>query len=465
MIYRPLFDRAGPDKVVRAGVIGAGHYATAIVTQSRAIPRLRAQAVADVDVEAGRRAFLSAGFADGDIAVCEGRADALRALEQGRRVVVGDALALMDLPLDVIVEATGVPEAGARHALEAIRHGKHVAMVNKETDVVVGPILKRLADCAGVVYTAVDGDQHGLLMGLVAWARELGLEVLSGGKFRNAEVVFDPASGTASQGRQTLTLEPAAAKAMGAIPPGGVARAVAARRDLLGGMARIANSDVGELAIAANATGLMPDAEDLHCPVLRALEIPEALCIEAEGGILAQRGAIEGVTCLRHPLDVGLGGGVFIVVACENDYSRRILTTKGLVPNRRGTAALVYRPYHLCGVETPMSILCAGLLGVPTGATELLPRVDVVAQATEDLLAGEKVGGDDSPRLKALMRPAQSVRVGAPLPLQMAGGNVLTRHVPAGAVLTVDAVAAPADSVLWSLRAQQDAHFLTQPIS
>jgi hypothetical protein len=38
-------------------------------------------------------------------------------------------------------------------------------------------------------------------------------------------------------------------------------------------------------------------------------------------------------------------------VGCENDYSRQILTTKGLIPNARGTAALIYRPYHLCGVE------------------------------------------------------------------------------------------------------------------
>ena len=75
----------------------------------------------------------------------------------------------------MIAEATGSAEAGAVHGSEAIRNGKHVAMINKEADVTVGPILKHHADRAGVVYTAVDGDQHGLLMGLVSWARELGL--------------------------------------------------------------------------------------------------------------------------------------------------------------------------------------------------------------------------------------------------------------------------------------------------
>jgi predicted homoserine dehydrogenase-like protein len=60
----------------------------------------------------------------------------------------------------VIAEATGEPEMGAKFAYEAIKHGKHVAMINKEADSAVGPILKHYADKAGLVYTAVDGDQQ-----------------------------------------------------------------------------------------------------------------------------------------------------------------------------------------------------------------------------------------------------------------------------------------------------------------
>ncbi len=41
MIYRQMFDRLAKGKTVRAGLIGAGHFATAVVTQSVAIPRLR----------------------------------------------------------------------------------------------------------------------------------------------------------------------------------------------------------------------------------------------------------------------------------------------------------------------------------------------------------------------------------------------------------------------------------------
>ena len=185
MIYHHLFDQAKEKRTVRAGLIGSGHYGTAVITQARYIPPLEIPVIADVDPQAARLAYHRAGITDDEIVLCDSRAAAMHAMEAGKFVITEDPILLMDIPIDVVVESTGVPEAGARHAYAAIQHGKHVAMINKETDAVIGPILKYLADTAGVVYTSVDGDQHGLLIGLVLWARSLGLEVLSGGKARN----------------------------------------------------------------------------------------------------------------------------------------------------------------------------------------------------------------------------------------------------------------------------------------
>ncbi|MFH1086778.1 MAG: flagellar biosynthesis protein FlgA [Chloroflexota bacterium] len=456
MIYTQLLDRIAPDTIVRVGVIGAGQYATAVVTQSRAIRRLDVAAIADVDLAAARRAYRRAGYADEEMATCDSLRTAVHAMERGQRVVVADAMLLMEMPLDVIVEATGAPEAGARHAHEAIRHGKHVAMVSKEPDSAVGPILKRLADQAGVVYTAVDGDQHGLLMGLVAWARELGLVVLAAGKARDGELIHDAAAQTAAGEGQVMALDGETARALAPIQPEQAARAVAERRRLFGHLAPLGGFDVTEMTIAANATGLLPDVEALHAPIVRISEIPEVLCPVAEGGILGRRGAIEAITCLRHPYEAGLGGGVFVVVSCANDYSRQILTTKGLIPNRRDSAAVIYRPYHLCGVETPLTILVAALLRLPTGAVEYIPRVDIVARARRELKAGEIVGDDHSPALEALMRPAQPLRPGNAVPLHMASGWRLLADVPADSVIPVGAVAEPAGSALWALRREQD---------
>jgi predicted homoserine dehydrogenase-like protein len=107
---------------------------------------------------------------------------------------------------------------------------------------------------------------------------------------------------------------------------------------------------------------------------------------------------------------------------------------------------LLYRPYHLCGAETAMSILCAGLLCVPTGSAEVLPHVDIVATTARDFRAGEV--------------PTFPLSDGGPVPFFMLEGNQLTQDIPAGMTITLDMIEKPADSALWTLRQQQDAHFL-----
>ncbi len=460
MIYRQLIDSLAAGQTVQVGVIGTGHFATAVVTQSQVIPELDVCVVCDTHIEAAQRAYRRAGLAEDDYVICESRAAAQAALERGQRVIVRDAMILMELPVDVVVESTGVPEASARHAYEAIQHGKHVAMVSKEADVSVGPILKLLADQAGLVYTAVDGDQHGLLLSMIQWARDLGLEVICAGKALDNEVVFDPASGSASLEHHTMAIAEQDRPVLAPQPQTAAPGQIAARRSLLGDFGSIGGYDVVEMTIVVNGSGLKPDIETLHCPVIRIPEIPEVLTVAEDGGILQQRGVVDAVRCLRSPYEAGLGGGVFVVVGCENDYSREILLTKGLIGNSRGTSALIYRPYHLCGVETPVSILVAGLLKQPTAPLDYAPRYDVVAQAAADLKAGDIVGNDHSPLLTALMRPAQPLGEDAPVPFHMASGRRLTADVPAGRVLSRGMIESPANSMLWTLRAQQDQHFL-----
>ena len=278
MIYHHLFDQLKEKRPVRAGLIGSGHYGTDVITQARDIPLLEISIITDLDPQAARMAYHHAGITNDDIALCDNCSDAIRAIESGKFVITEDPMLLMKIPIDVVIEATGVPEAGARHAHEAIQHGKHVAMINKETDAVIGPILKHLADNAGVVYTPVDGDQHGLLIGLVLWARSLGLEVLCGGKARNAECIYDPEARTVSCGRDTVAIRKSDAWALNRIPDGEAKRYIAARREILASLPKTSNSDLGEMTVAANATGLMPDTPLLHLPVVRISEIPEVLC-------------------------------------------------------------------------------------------------------------------------------------------------------------------------------------------
>lgn len=482
MIYSHLFARVQEPTTVRAALIGTGHFGTPIVTQAPLIPRLELSVVADVDVQAGRQAFRQAGFAQDDIIICDGRNEALRALERGKKVVLQDALELMDLPLDVVASATRSPEAGALYAHEAIKHGKHVVMIDKEADSVVGPILKYMADQAGVVYTTDDGDQPGLLMGLVAWARELGLEVICGGNMHGC--LYDPGGSDqeatlTNRARITVPIPEAERWALEPISAGQAYRFYQARHALVAPWrsSQQRGDPICHMVVSANGTGLLPCALDRgsagYRPLVRLSELPQVLAPIDQGGILERRGALDIPVVLYSRHEPNVDGGVYIVVANADDRSRAIMIQKGLIANSSKTAMLIYRPHHLCGAETAMSILCAGILGVPTGSATLLPLVDMIATADRDWRAGEWLGGSRAvegpknlgyhPGLRATMVPGAALTGQAenctPVPFFMLEGCRLAADVSRGTTITLDMIERPTDSALWNLRQQLDAQF------
>ena len=464
-MYKALFNSASPNQIAKAGIIGTGHFATAVVTQSVSISRLHIPIVADTNLKAGVNAFQQAGIANEEIAICESTTEVKQAWENNKRIVVPDASLMMDLPIDIVVEATGIPEAGARHSLEAIEHGKHLAMVSKDVDIVIGPILKHLADKAGVVYTQVDGDQHGLLVQLVEWARELGLEVISAGKFLEFDLIFDPESNRIGWGQTSIHIESSQSSCFEPFKGKALAGRYRTRREALGSLGTHKGYDVVEMALAANVASLQPDTPALHGPAIRVNEIADLLCDKARGGILNSIGVVDCVSCLRYPFEAAMGGGVFAVVDASTDYSRQIMHTKGLPPNSFGNAGLIFRPYHLCGVETATSLLSAVLLKQPTSGKDLSPKYDVAAKTRIDLKKGDPVGSDKSPELQAMMLPFSGSNENTPIPLHLARGNALAQDKPAGSMITYKDVQTPESSVLWDLRRQQDQLFHPSEIS
>ena len=127
MIYDNLFAKAGKTKI-RAGLIGTGTYGLSLLAQALLIPRLEIPVICDQNPETARQACLRAGLSKENTTVCGNTKEVLLAMEKGQCAIVENYELLMDVPLDVVVECTGNPEAGARHAELAIKHGKHIAM-------------------------------------------------------------------------------------------------------------------------------------------------------------------------------------------------------------------------------------------------------------------------------------------------------------------------------------------------
>lgn len=473
MVYHYLFGKRGAEQSVRVAVIGAGQYATAVVTQAPVTPGLDVVLVADVNLDSARRAFREAGVDDAEVDYAATTQSAQVALDAGRRVVtdIGDIVAGLR-GVDVVCEATGIPEASARFARDAIANGKHVAMVTKDTDVTVGPELKALARQRGVVYTPVDGDQHGLLIQLVEWARLLGLSVIAGGKATDGEFIFDPEKSTVrivtdkkihAPAVEEITVSAEDLQWLKKVPEGRSEEFRRHRARILADLPQPGAYDLCEMTVAANYTGLTPQVPELlHMP-LRITEIPVAYALRGDGGVIESEGTIDLATCLRTPDESGLGGGVWIVVRADNAYSNHILTTKGQIANADGSATVIYRPYHLCGVETATSLLAAGLLGMDTGSDDYRPRFDLVKVANRDIAEGEVFGNDHSPQLSARIAPAASITPGSAAPAHLLTGNRAAQAIPKGTLITVDMVERPADSVLWSLREDQDRRFALTP--
>lgn len=121
---------------------------------------------------------------------------------------------------------------------------------------------------------------------------------------------------------------------------------------------------------------------------------------------------------------------------------------------------MIFRPYHLCGVETPYSILQAALHGTPTSGWEMEQHYDSFGRAKQNLAAGTELHGAHDNNWETFLAPAAKLDAtpsGAPIPYHIATGHTFARDLTAGTVLTQDLVSNVAESPLWKLRTDQDA--------
>ncbi|TFG38554.1 MAG: flagellar biosynthesis protein FlgA, partial [Syntrophobacterales bacterium] len=162
-LFRLLQARSEAERPVRVGVIGAGKFSSMFLSQAHLTPGMHVVGIAELDPEKAKQACLRTGWAPEALVFGDSTAAIEDGATQGKTVITGDAHQLIATRLDVIVEITGVPEAGARHAWQALESGKHVVMVNVEADALLGPVLAKKAEQLGLVYSMAYGDQPALI--------------------------------------------------------------------------------------------------------------------------------------------------------------------------------------------------------------------------------------------------------------------------------------------------------------
>lgn len=453
---------AGLRAPVGTCLVGGGAFGQSFLAQARFIKRLTARIAVDLSAEAAGRALEAAGFARADIRLCDTPAEARAAYNAGHGVAAGRLETVIDLPFDILIEATGHPEAAARHSLMAIAAKRHILLVTKETDSVAGPMLAHLARQAGVDLTPVDGDQPSLLIDLVTWAETLGFELLCAGKSSEYDFVFDSASGRVVSNGVGADL-PALRSAWA--PEGRSLRTLAAARaQILGQVFPLrAVPDLCEMTLVANATGFSADTPPFHTPVARIPEVAALLSPCPDHGVLSGTRRLDVFHHLRAPDEASFAGGVFVTVACQDAASWRVLAEKGHVVSENGASAMIYLPRHLLGVEAATSILDLAGLGQSAYGADYRPRVDLVAVATRDLPAGSDLAARGHHHtidgVSAEMRPMLPLSADVTTPYYLVANRTLARPVRRGEAIRLSDLVPTPGSALLDLRLKQDRHF------
>lgn len=447
-LHRLLQEREAAGSPIRVALIGAGKFGSMFLAQVPRTPGLHVAGIADLDPGRAQDALARVGWPPG----VSGAKSIDEAIRQRTTFLTDDAMALIAADrADVVIDATGSPAAGIRHALACCAQGKHVVMVNVEADALAGPLLARRAAAAGIVYSLAYGDQPALICELVDWARTAGFEVVAAGKGTKYLPAYHASTPDTVWGHYGFTPE---------MVEGGDFNARMFNSFLDGTKSAI------EMAAVANATGLDPSPEGLAFPPCGADDLPRVLRPRSAGGQLHHAGQVEVVSSVERdgrPVFRDLRWGVYVTFAADGDYVRRCFKEYGLVTDDTGTYAAMYKPYHLIGLELGLSVASVALRREPTGCATGF-RGDVAATAKRDLAAGEVLDGEGGYTVYGKLMPAaDSLRRGV-LPLGLAHGAKLTRPVAAGAAVRwADVEIADSDAV--RLRRDMEAAFAAEPMA
>jgi len=427
-----LRKREAEGRPVRVGMVGAGFQGKGIAFQIiRATPGMRLCAIANRRLGPAIEAFGQAGL---EPAVCDTRSALEAAIAAGKPAVTEDSIALAGADgLDAIIEVTGSVAYAAQAVLAAIESAKHVVQMNAELDGTVGPILKRKADAAGVVYTFSDGDQPGVQMNLYRFVSGLGIKpVLCG----NIKGLHDP--------HRNPTTQEAFARRWGQKP------------------AMVASFADGtkisfEQAIVANGTGMRVARRGMIGPDFSGGS-PDAPLTPIENTLSAFEPYLDpkGHGLVDYVVGARPGPGVFVLGTTEDDGQRHYLNLYKL---GAGPYYCFYTPHHLCHFEVPTSVARAVLFNDATLAPLGPPQVGVIAVAKKALAAGEVIEEFGGYEVYGVAENMEAIRREQLLPVGLAIGCRLRRAVAKDAPLALDDVLVPEGRAVDLLYREQERHF------
>lgn len=445
-LYTMLQQRDEQGNPIKVGLIGAGKFGSMFLSQAQRTPGIKIIGIADLNLENAKDALLRTGWDQESMAYATD-SNAVNDIAASQRVgLTDDGFALIDADVDVIVECTGIVEAGTKHACAAIDAERHVVMVNVETDCCVGPLLQQKAQQKGVVYSMAFGDQPALVCQMVDWARTCGFEIVAAGKGTKYLPAYHYSTPDTVWGFYGFSEQQVAD---GDFNP-------KMFNSFLDG-----TKSAIEMAAIANATGLLPQQEGLSFPPVGTDQLANQLIPREFGGTLSRSGTVEVISSLyRDGTEVknDLRWGVYITFKADSAYVRECFDQYGIVTDKTGEYAALYRPSHLIGLELGVSVASAALRNEPTGSSSQFIG-DVATTAKKDLQPGERLDGEGGHTVFGKLVVAdQSLNQGL-LPLGLASEITMKNPVAKNQFITYADVEFKKDELAWKLRKEMETIF------
>ncbi|MBE0478814.1 NAD(P)-dependent oxidoreductase [Candidatus Aerophobetes bacterium] len=411
---------------IRVAVVGAGETDTGqkgatLVQQIEGVQGMRVIAVADNCIEDALEGLKKS---EGNIEHTEDAYQASSVIHEGKRIITQNVHMVSEIPdVQVVVIAVKDANVAARCAFQCILQKKHLIMLNALADLTVGLFLKQMADNAGVVYTFSIGDEPGITLELCNFAWLLGLEVLAAGKGKNNPLQL---SATPDELRNAAQEKGVSAQVLTSFVDG--------------------TKTMLEMTVLANATGLIPDVRGMHGPKCSVDDLLSIFCLKEKGGILEREGVVDYVIGDVAP-------GVFAIVRTEQ---KSFLKELHYLKMGEGPNYLLYRPYHLGTLETPVSIARAFFDKESSIVPLKQPVAETIAVAKRDLKVGEIIDEIGGYATYGLIEKKDIAERENYLPLGLAKGARLLSEVKKGEVISCSKVSLDHSQFLITLRTLQE---------
>lgn len=424
-LARDLKKREDSGKPIRIGLVGCGEMGTDLLT---GVAHMDGIEVAAVSTRTPERVLDAAKIAydeTGHAKEVSNASEMTAAIEDGKIAATDDLDMLLKNELvDVIVDATGYPEAGAEIGYKTLQNNKHVVMMNVEADVTIGPYLKHEAEKRGLIYTLGAGDEPSSCMELIEFVSALGHNVVAAGKGKNNPLDFDAIPDHYEEEAQKRNMN------------------VRMLVEFIDG-----SKTMVEMTAIANATGLVPDCPGMHGPKADIDRLNKVLIPEKDGGVLSKAGVVD------YSIGRGVSPGVFVVAEMRHP---RVWERMEDLKIGEGPYFTFHRPYHLTAMEVPLTCARVMLYGKADMVPLDRPVAEVCAVAKKDLKPGDKLDFIGLYTYRAWNMTVEDARKHQAIPCGLLEGATVTAPIKKNELITAKNVAINEDQWIARLRKKQD---------